>query len=175
MFKSIVVVFLLLAIGACSSPKKGLSKTKRQVAQSRAESSPSSLKQRFLEQTRLKENRDYFPTNQNEAAPCLEGTLEVLEIDGESLSIRIGGRLLVSQIQAGESREQYQERECRYRQTTRWDNKTITMDKRRICGETKYLTKLEVQIDSPTSLQYKLETFENKNLELKTTCQLEAE
>lgn len=174
MLKRVMSLFLILAVCGCSSPKKAKMKaSKRQVAQTSQES--SNLKQRFLQETGLRENRDFIPRNQTEAAPCLEGTLEVLEIDGESLSLMIGGRMLVSQIQAGESRDQYSERDCRYRQTTAWNGKTITMDKRRICNDVKYLTKLEVQIESPTSLKYHLKTYQDKKLEMKTTCRLEAE
>lgn len=131
---------------------------------------PSSLKNRFLNISGLRLG-DYLSAGRLE--DCLQGRIEVLEISNSTLSILIGGRLLVSGIKDQRHTSEFSDRNCQHNRETLWTGTQVNFKTSRRCLNTSVESVTVITFPSPGRIDYSIVTKENGLLKQQLRCRLE--
>ena len=113
----------------------------------------------------------YYESTDDAPTRCLEGDVDIIEND-ETISLMIGGRLLVGFIKKGHNERSINDSACNRDYIVDWNGQEIRSDERFACGRGTVTNKKLVSF-SNNKITYSIKTTSPRAGTINTECNLE--
>jgi hypothetical protein len=175
--KLVLLPLLLFSLGCASqySAKDGATTPKTSKKTSRyskrvpaQQSGDNSLLSRFRNSVNF-ESGTYLPEN-DPTESCYDGEIELLEID-DTISVMIGGRLIISDIKMTNHRFTFNETGCKNQVQVSRNGNIIVRDHTKKCPSDRFVMKASIEFNGPR-IKYEQYVSRNGTVQVQLSCEL---